>query len=73
MGPGGNEDSPAVRLAVNDSRVYALFNRYESVVETGANGDRFNSQIVVVRSDNGGADDFVAVCAENSDSNILVM
>ena len=60
-GPGGNEDSPAVRLAVNDSRVYALFNRYESVVETGANGDRFNSQIVVVRSDNGGADDFMAL------------
>jgi hypothetical protein len=53
-----NGDSPATRIAVNGSRVYAIFNRYGSVVESDANGERFNSEIVVVRSDNGGADDF---------------
>src|SRR5262245_61508819 len=53
-----NGDSPAVRIAVNGSRVYAIFNRYGSVVESDANGERSNSEIVVVRSDNGGADDF---------------
>jgi FG-GAP-like repeat len=58
---GLNGDSPAVRIAVNGSRVYAIFNRYGSVVESDANGERFNSQIVVVRSDNGGADDFKAL------------
>ncbi|HKA05895.1 MAG TPA: VCBS repeat-containing protein, partial [Gemmataceae bacterium] len=30
-------------------------------VESDANGERFNSEIVVVRSDNGGADDFMAL------------
>jgi hypothetical protein len=55
---GLNGDSPAVRIAVNGSRVYAIFNRYGSVVESDANGERLNSEIVVVRSDNGGADDF---------------
>jgi hypothetical protein len=56
-----NGDSPATRIAVNGSRVYAIFNRYGSVVESDANGERFNSEIVVVRSDNGGADDFMAL------------
>src|SRR5262245_18125882 len=56
-----NGDSPATRIAVNGSRVYAIFNRYGSVVESDANGERFNSEIVVVRSDNGGADDFKAL------------
>src|SRR5262245_43768494 len=55
---GANGHSPATRIAVNGSRVYAIFNRYGSVVESDANGERFNSEIVVVRSDNGGADDF---------------
>ena len=50
-----------MRFAVNGSRVYAVFNRYESVVESSTSGYRFNSQIVVVRSDNGGADDFMAL------------
>jgi FG-GAP-like repeat len=58
---GANGDSPATRIAVNGSRVYAIFNRYGSVVESDANGERFNSEIVVVRSDNGGADDFKAL------------
>jgi len=58
---GANGDSPATRIAVNGSRVYAIFNRYGSVVESDANGERFNSEIVVVRSDNGGADDFMAL------------
>src|SRR5262245_15559757 len=53
-----NGDSPATRIAVNGSRVYAIFNRYGTVVESDANGERLNSEIVVVRSDNGGADDF---------------
>src|SRR5262249_61334229 len=55
---GTNGDSPAVRIAVHGSRVYAIFNRYGTVVESDANGERLNSEIVVVRSDNGGADDF---------------
>src|SRR5262245_37449569 len=42
-GPGGDEDSPAVRFAVNGNKVYAVFNRYESVVESGPNTSRFNS------------------------------
>src|SRR4029450_7843948 len=58
---GANGDSPATRIAVNGSRVYAIFNRYGSVVESDANGERLNSEIVVVRSDNGGADDFKAL------------
>jgi hypothetical protein len=49
------QDSPAIRLAIHGSRVYALFNRWNTTVETGSVGDRYNSQIIVVRSDDGGA------------------
>jgi hypothetical protein len=57
------QDDPAVRVAVNGSRVYAVFDRWTSTVENGANGSRFDSQLVVVRSDNGGADSFMALGA----------
>ena len=52
------QDDPAARIGVNGNRVYAVFNRLVSVVEDGASGTRFNTQLVVVRSDDGGADGF---------------
>jgi hypothetical protein len=52
------KDDPAVRLAVNGDRVYAVFNRWVSQIENSNNGQRYNTQLVVVRSDDGGADDF---------------
>src|SRR5262249_41796661 len=55
------KDDPAVRLAVNGDRVYAVFNRWINLVEDSANGKRFESQLVVVRSDDGGADEFKAL------------
>jgi hypothetical protein len=61
--PGAGQDDPAVRVAVNGNRVYAVFDRWTSTVENGANGSRFGSQLVVVRSDNGGADGFTALGA----------
>jgi hypothetical protein len=57
------QDDPAVRVAVNGSRVYAVFDRWTGTVESSANGSRFNSELVVVRSDNGGADSFMALGA----------
>ena len=51
-------DGPAVRLAVNGNTVYAAFVRWNSVVDTNDDGARYNSQLVVVRSDNGGVDGF---------------
>src|SRR5262245_12504570 len=55
------QDDPAVRVAVNGSRVYAVFDRWTGTVESSANGSRFNSDLVVVRSDNSGADSFMAL------------
>jgi hypothetical protein len=55
------QDDPAVRLAVNGNTVYGVFDRWTSSVEQDANGDRYNSQLVVVRSDNGGMDNFTAL------------
>jgi hypothetical protein len=63
VGAAVGQDDPAVRVAVNGSRVYAVFDRWTSTVENGANGSRFDSQLVVVRSDNGGADSFMALGA----------
>jgi hypothetical protein len=60
VGAAVGQDDPAVRVAVNGSRVYAVFDRWTGTVENSANGSRFNSQLVVVRSDNGGADNFMA-------------
>jgi hypothetical protein len=61
VGANAGQDDAAVRLAVNGSRVYAVFDRWTSQVEGGASGFRYNSQLVVVRSDNGGADGFTAL------------
>jgi len=58
-GPG--QDAPAVRLAVNGSTVYAAFVRWESVLDSSAAGFRYVSQVVVVRSDDGGTDSFTAL------------
>jgi hypothetical protein len=57
------QDSPAIREAVNGSVVYAIFEPWKTVVENDANGARFTSQVVVERSDNGGADGFTALGA----------
>jgi hypothetical protein len=61
VGAAAGQDDPAVRVAVNGSRVYAVFDRWTSQVEGGASGFRYNSQLVVVRSDDGGADGFTAL------------
>jgi hypothetical protein len=52
---GRKEDAPQVRLAVNRDTVYAVFTRYNKVVE---DNQRFESQVIVVRSDDGGGDGF---------------
>src|SRR5262249_18274261 len=57
------QDSPAIREAVNGHTVYAVFERWNTVVENSANGLRFGSQVVIERSDNGGADGFTALGA----------
>jgi len=56
--PGAAQDDPAVRLAVNGSRVYAVFDRWTATVENDANGQRYTSDLVIVRSDNAGGDGF---------------
>jgi hypothetical protein len=61
LGAGAGQDDPAVRLAVNGNRVYAVFDRWTTTVENDADGSRYNSQLVVVRSDDGGADGFTAL------------
>jgi hypothetical protein len=61
LGAPAGQDGPAVRLAVNGNTVYSAFIRWNSVVDSDANGFRFNAQVVVVRSDNGGADLFSAI------------
>jgi hypothetical protein len=56
------QDAPSVRLAVNGNTVYSVFTRWTSVLDTDGSGEtRFNSQVVIVRSDNGGADGFNAI------------
>jgi hypothetical protein len=59
----GIQDNPSIREAVNGSTVYAIFERWNTVVENDANGARFTSQVVIERSDNGGADGFTALGA----------
>jgi len=63
VGAPGFQDSPSIREAVNGSTVYAVFERWNSLVENSANGLRFGSQVVIERSDNGGADGFTALGA----------
>jgi len=54
-------DSPATREAVNGGTVYAVFERWNSVVENDADGLRFNSQVIVERDDVSGANGFIAL------------
>jgi hypothetical protein len=61
IGATAGQDAPAVRLDVNGSRSYAIFTRWNTVVEDDANGSRYGSEVVVVRSDDGGADGFTAL------------
>jgi hypothetical protein len=62
-GGAGLQDAPSVRTAVNGNTVYSAFTRWNSLVENDSDGLRFNSQVVVVRSDNAGADGFSALGA----------
>ncbi len=55
------QDDPSVRVAVNGSTVYAVFVRWNSSVESDSRGNRYNSQVIVERSDNGGTDGFTAL------------
>src|SRR5262249_4949073 len=55
------QDAPTVRSAVNGNTVYAIFTRWNTVVENDSDGARLGSDVVIVRSDNGGADDFKAL------------
>src|SRR6185437_9467611 len=57
------QDDPSVRVAVNGNTVYGVFVRWNSSVDSDSNGDRYASQVVVVRSDNAGADGFTALGA----------
>jgi len=64
------KDAPEVRLAVNGNTVYSAFVRWNSVFGGGTFGadpvgTRLISQVVVVRSDNGGADNFTALGGGN--------
>ena len=54
-------DAPSVRLAVNGDTVYGVFVRFNTVVQNDPGDRRAGSQVVVVRSDNGGADGFIAL------------
>ncbi|WP_298354923.1 Hint domain-containing protein [Rhodoblastus sp.] len=64
VGAGAGQDAPSVRTAVNGNVVYAAFTRWNSVLDTNNTGEtRYSAQIVVVRSDNGGADSFGALGA----------
>lgn len=58
------QDASPVRLAINGSTVYSAFTRWNSVADTNSSGEtRYNAQVVVVRSDDGGADGFDALGA----------
>ncbi len=61
VGGAVGQDAPQIREAVNGGTVYGIFTRWNSVLENSASGARFGSDIVVVRSDNGGADGFSAL------------
>jgi hypothetical protein len=61
IGGAQGQDAPAVRLDVNGDRVYAIYTRWNTAIESDSNGARYGSQVVVVRSDDGGADRFTAL------------
>jgi Hint domain len=63
VGAAAGQDAPSVRLAVNGSTVYAAFTRWNTQIQDDPGELRFASDIVVVRSDDGGADEFMALGA----------
>ena len=63
VGGAAGQDDPAVRLAGNGNTVYAVFDRWNTNIQNDSSGSRYNSQLVVVRSDDGGADGFTALGA----------
>jgi hypothetical protein len=61
------QDAPSIRLAVNGNTAYAVFTRWNSIIDTDSAGEeRFTSQVMVERSDNGGADGFTALGANGN-------
>src|SRR5262249_38900197 len=61
------QDAPSIRLAVNGGTAYAVFTRWNSVIDTDSSGEeRFTSQVMIERSDNGGADGFTALGANGN-------
>jgi hypothetical protein len=67
VGGAVGQDAPSIRLAVNGNTAYAVFTRWNSLLDTDSSGDeRFTSQVVVVRSDTGGADGFTALGANGN-------
>jgi autotransporter-associated beta strand protein len=59
--PAGGQDDPSVRVAINGSRVYAAFCRYNSVGANTNGGYTIGSTIAVVRDDNNGSSGFAAL------------
>src|SRR5262249_36106952 len=59
----GGGDDAAVRVAVNGGTAYAVFTRLNSVIEENDLGTSNSTQVIVVRSDNGGGDGFTALGA----------
>jgi len=57
--PSVGQDAPSVRVAVDRNTVYAAFTRWTSFTGTDSAGnDYFGADVVVVRSDKGGTDEF---------------
>ncbi len=66
-GAGAGQDAPTVRLAVDGSTVYAAFTRWDTFQGADSSGDDYyDAKVVVVRSDNGGADGFNALGASGN-------
>ena len=62
VGGTSGQDAPSVRVAVSGNTVYAGFTRWNATIASDANGNtKYASQVVVVRSDNGGSDAFGAL------------
>jgi len=63
VGAAAGQDDPAVRLAGNGNTVYAVFDRWNTTIQDDSSGARHDSQLIVLRSDDGGADGFTALGA----------
>ena len=66
VGGAAGQDDPAVRIAASGSTVYAIFDRWNTTLQSDANGSRYDSQLVVVKSVDGGADGFTALGADGN-------